>query len=175
MPFKASQSIVSYLKEKEGFREKAYQDGSKWAIGYGHQIKTTETSLKTSVVTKTWAETQLLKDIQPLENLINNCSKPVLGQSMFDALVEFGFNCGAGALSLALGRWVSGDKKSLCDYILQYVHFTDSSGKKVKSSALADRRAYDVELINQSLGNSKLFIAFLAVVSLSFLRLLPRA
>ena len=164
----ASKSIIDYIKQREGFRAKAYKDGSKYAIGYGHQIKTTEASLKTAVVSLEWANTTLLKDIQPLENQLNKCSKPPKGQAMFDALLDFGFNCGGGALQNALNNWIKGDSSTLCEYLLKYKYYTNDSGQKVVSNELVSRREYEVNLIKTGSSSSSTPIFAFAVLGLAW-------
>ena len=59
----SAQVYLDRLKEKEGFRSKAYKDTTgNWTIGYGHKIKPGEEHLKNASLSKEEAEQLLEKD-----------------------------------------------------------------------------------------------------------------
>ena len=81
--------------EFEGLRLSAYQDQvGVWTIGYGH----TKGVKKGDVVTQSQAEQYLTEDVQECVDAINRECKVLLTQGQFDALVDFSFNLGVGAL-----------------------------------------------------------------------------
>ncbi len=91
---KASGLLITKLKEFEGLRLKSYRcSAGVWTIGYGH----TRGVKAGQVITKTQAETLLHGDLLPVERYVDGL-KLHLTQGQFDALVDFAFNLGTGAL-----------------------------------------------------------------------------
>lgn len=91
---KTSQDALDAIKEFEGLRLHAYKcPAGVWTIGYGHTDGVTEGM----VVNEKQAESLLKIDLKPVEKAVN-----ALGvcktQGQFDALVDFAFNLGIGAL-----------------------------------------------------------------------------
>lgn len=79
----------------EGCRLKAYQDiVGVWTIGYGH----TRNVKPGDVCTLEQAEEWLKEDVQDCVDAINKNLKVEVSQAQFDALVDFSFNLGVGAL-----------------------------------------------------------------------------
>lgn len=82
-------------KQFEGCKLIAYQDQvGVWTIGYGH----TENVKQGDTCTQVQAELWLREDVQDCIDAINKFCKVNLNQSQFDALVDFAFNLGIGAL-----------------------------------------------------------------------------
>lgn len=82
------------IQEFEGLRLTAYKcPAGVWTIGYGHTkgVKMGQT------ITKTQAETLLRGDLLPCEDYVRGLNLE-LTQGQFDALVDFCFNLGTGAL-----------------------------------------------------------------------------
>lgn len=94
---------LNLIKEFEGLRLTAYFDSRRPpipTIGYGH----TKTVTKQDVLNKkTITEPQALKllegDTIDAQNGVNRYVRVPLTQNMYDALVSFTFNLGAGALA----------------------------------------------------------------------------
>lgn len=85
---------LAMLKEIEDLRLVAYQDGGGvWTIGYGHTGPDVHEGQK---ITESQADAWLRSDVADAESAINKRIKVPLTQSMFDALVVFTFNLGAG-------------------------------------------------------------------------------
>ena len=92
---------LEYIKTKEGLPEKNLQpfsDPSRnnpnlMSIGYGHQIKPGEHFTK---ITPNEASELLKKDVKWAENAVNNQVKVPITQKMFNKLVDFTVNLGAG-------------------------------------------------------------------------------
>ena len=88
------------IKEFEGCRLTAYRcSAGVWTIGYGH-TGTVDGKAVASGMTITAAKaTDLLKkDLAKFEAAVNAYVTAPITQNMFDALVSFAYNCGAGAL-----------------------------------------------------------------------------
>lgn len=165
-----SQAAINRIKDLEGFRPTAYQDGSasgviKFSIGYGHQIGIAEQNLKTSKITTAQGDTLLKSDVSPIEIQINRDLKVKPTQNQFDALVDFGYNCGSGALGLIIGTWNSThNTKAVTDRMLLYNKTHDNkTGQLVVSSVLQSRREKEVAIFNSSLPPVSIKSALMAV------------
>jgi lysozyme len=81
----------------EGLRLAAYLDPAGiWTIGYGHTGRGISQGL---VITEEQAVSLLKLDIDSAVSAVNHFVKVPLNQNQFDALVDFTFNLGAGALA----------------------------------------------------------------------------
>lgn len=81
----------------EGLRRTAYQDsGGVWTIGYGH---TGPDVTPGKTITDLQAEVLLRGDLRSAIDCVNQCVKVAVEQHQFDALVDFAFNAGRGALT----------------------------------------------------------------------------
>ena len=91
---------IELIKNFEGLRTTAYKcPAGVWTIGYGH-TGTVDGKLISGGMTITAAKaTELLKkDLAEFEAAVNSSVTAPITQNMFDALVSFSFNVGAGAL-----------------------------------------------------------------------------
>ncbi len=93
---KTSDEGLTLLMEREGVRNKAYQDSvGVWTIGVGHTGPEVHAGL---VWTDEEVRAAFAHDIQRFEDAVNNYVTVPLTQNQFDALVSFAFNVGAMAL-----------------------------------------------------------------------------
>jgi lysozyme len=145
MDMKASEKVVSKIKEVEGLRLEAYKcSADKLTIGYGH----TSGVKAGQRCTKAQAEQWLKDDLAVVERQLNALHL-TLSQNQFDALVDFTFNI----------RWSSFTSSTLLRKIRQkaptveiqaefrrWVWYTDKNGVQHKSSGLVSRRDWESEL-----------------------------
>lgn len=103
---KTSSKGIEFIKEWEGFREKAYEDALGYCtIGYGHLIdkkKCKDIDLAPEFkngVNKTKANELFLIRLPNYENAVRECITKPLYQYEFDALVSLLFNTGANFLN----------------------------------------------------------------------------
>lgn len=98
---KTSQSGISLIKEFEGKRLKAYDDGvGVWTIGFGTIKYPNGVRVKKGdTCTELQAESYLKNDLVKFENAINRLVKVPLNQNQFDALASFTYNLGETNLS----------------------------------------------------------------------------
>lgn len=91
---------VKFIKSREGLRIKAYQDiVGKWTTGYGHLIKLPyDEYFKDTTISEGVAENLLRMDLKTAEQCVLKNVTVHLDQCQFDALVDFVFNLGCGAL-----------------------------------------------------------------------------
>ena len=88
----ASDRIKAFIKNEEGLRLTAYNDGNgNQTIGYGHKLPK-GSLIKTISLTE--AEQLFESDTVNVVKLLNQYIKTVLTQNEFDALISFVFNCG---------------------------------------------------------------------------------
>lgn len=87
---------LDLTEASEGLRLSAYQDtGGVWTVGYGHTGPDVYEGLQ---IVPEMAEDWLVQDIQKAEIAVQTYVKVRLTQDQYDALVDFTFNLGAGAL-----------------------------------------------------------------------------
>lgn len=85
---------MKHIRLSEGLLTKASNklDGV-WTIGYGH----TKGVRRGDCISKAAAEAYLLQDLLPIEKFLNSVTQ-VRKQGQFDALADFAYNLGLGAL-----------------------------------------------------------------------------
>lgn len=86
-----SDDVVAYIKEWEGFSEKAFWNVSQWSIGYG------TSSTEGATITKEEAETVLRERLSGIDTKINQFAAQNnldFSQTQHDALVSLCFNVG---------------------------------------------------------------------------------
>lgn len=120
----------------EGCRLVAYQDQvGVWTIGYGHTHGVSEGLVITQPIAESW----LLADTANAEDDVNKFVRVPLTQGQFDALVDFAFNLGCGALnnSTLLKDLNAGDKAAAAAEFEKWDH----AGGKVVAGLLRRRQA----------------------------------
>jgi lysozyme len=95
--FTYSKTGLALTERFESCRLAAYQDlKGVWTIGYGHAGANVHSGM---VVTQAQAEAYLRADIKTASEAINKLVTVAITQDEFDALVDFTFNVGIGALT----------------------------------------------------------------------------
>lgn len=136
---RTSETAVKAIKEFEGLRLAAYRcPGGVWTIGYGH----TKGVRDGMACTETEADRWLREDLEESEKAVTALAV-CKGQGQFDALVDFVFNLGIGALKRsALLRCIRrGDGgEEVCRQFRRWVY---SGGRKLQG--LVKRREWDAK------------------------------
>lgn len=134
---RSSDILINRLKKFEQLRLTAYQDAKGvWTIGYGH----TEGVRKGDRISEVRAEELLRADMQTAEKYVNTLSR-VDTQGKFDALVDFAYNCGLGALkSSTLLQFIQSGRKTW-EIQEQFLRWVNSGGKKL--GGLVTRRIWE--------------------------------
>lgn len=89
-----SQACFDLVKSSEGFSATAYPDNGAFSIGYGHRGVPEGT-----VWTQEQADSALALDLSNVAAQVTAMVKVPLTQGQFDALCDFTFNLGSGALA----------------------------------------------------------------------------
>lgn len=126
--FAYSRSGLELTEQSEGCRLNAYQDVvGVWTIGYGH----TKGVKKGDTCTQDQAEAWLLEDIAAIVAAINRDVRVELTQGEFDALVDFAFNLGIGALERST-LWKKLNAGDFHGASLEFPKWANAGGKRVE-------------------------------------------
>lgn len=100
MSRKTATKGIDLIKEFEGCKLTAYKcPAGVWTIGYGHTGTVDGKAVASGMTISAAKATELLRaDLSKFEAAVNTYVTAPITQNMFDALVSFAFNCGAGAL-----------------------------------------------------------------------------
>ena len=142
-----SKNGLTLTESFEGVRLAAYQDVvGIWTIGYGH----TKGVYAGMVCSQAQAEQWLLEDVQECVDHINQIVTVKLTQDQFNALVDFSFNLGIGALerSTLLKMVNAGD---FTDASKQFLLWDKAGGKVVEG--LFKRREADETMFCEGIVN----------------------
>lgn len=135
-----SKTGYDLTKQFEGCRLEAYQDGGGvWTIGFGHTHHVREGD----VITQDQADGYLMADISDAQDAVNDYVEVRIAQGMYDALVDFTFNCGVNAFktSTLLKKLNRGDFSGACDELDRWVY-----DNGVRIAGLARRRDAEQEM-----------------------------
>lgn len=114
-----SQVGIDAIKDYEGVRLKAYDDGvGVWTIGVGH----TASVKRGDEITMAQVDEFLRADLAEAQKAVNTLVTVPLTQGQFDALVSFVFNLGTGAFkgSTLLKKLNARDYDGAADELLRW-------------------------------------------------------
>ena len=117
-----SDAGIALTKGFEGLRLIAYRDcAGVLTVGYGH---TGPDVVEGMVIDEADAEALLRKDMQEAVDCVNRAVTAAITQNQFDALVDFCFNVGCGALlsSTLLRKVNAGDSAEAATQFALWVH-----------------------------------------------------
>lgn len=140
----ATERCIELIKRFEGFSPKPYLcPAGYWTIGYGHVITAQDKDNYRDPITEAEAEALLKKDVFKAEKAVLRLIKVPLTDGQFDALVDFVFNLGGGALqrSTLRAKLNRGEYLDAADEFLKWVW---AGGRKLKG--LVRRRIAEREL-----------------------------
>ena len=128
---------LAFIQENEGFESHVYNDNGKQAIGYGHDLLPGE-SFPTGI-TEEQAVALLDQDLALIEITLSGIVPPTCTQNQWDALCDFGYNLGVGALRTMLAHgWAQ-----VPTQIMRWNHENGAV-----SAGLTARRQKEVDLFN---------------------------
>lgn len=142
---KMSAAGLDTVKEFEGLRLKAYKcPANVWTIGYGHTSSAGSPIVTSDLeITREAAEEILKKDMGQYEDGVSKYVKVGLTQGQFDALVDFAYNAGVGALAKStLLKKVNAGKFD--EVPAEFMKWTKGGGKELPG--LVRRRRAEVKL-----------------------------
>lgn len=93
---KASENIITFIAEQEGFRSKAYRPlpTDRWTVGYGFTYLNGIPVKEGDVLSEDQAKTILANLIQRVAASLTPNLPPQVTQNQFDAVVSFVYNIG---------------------------------------------------------------------------------
>ena len=91
---------IAFIESNEGLILLPYNDNGKQAIGYGHDLLPGESYPEG--ITQEQAEALLFHDLVPIQTALASLVPPDCTQNQWDALCDFGYNLGVGALKIML-------------------------------------------------------------------------
>jgi len=146
-----SSNALALLRGTEGYASRAYPDGMSngvqmYSIGYGHQIKSGESYLLSASIDEDKAMQLLSSDSEDIIDQINSNSDWPLNQSEFDALWDFGYNCGSGALANVLDTWNATRDPLATTARMKLYNKTHRNGELVVDQGLVNRREAESNL-----------------------------
>ena len=136
-----SESGLDLIRKYEGLQLAAFVcPGGKLTIGYGHTGADVTTGKK---IDAEEANALLRKDVQRFEKSVNELVMVPISQGMFDALISFSFNLGAGSLksSTLLKKLNADDREGAAD---EFLKWNKAKGKVL--AGLTARRESEREL-----------------------------
>lgn len=144
----ASKKLIDLIKQFEGFRSNPYLcPAGVPTIGYGSTVYQDGAHVKLSdnPISEGEAVIILYATLRQYENAVNRYVKVTINQNQFDALVDFAYNVGIGALqsSTLLRKVNNGDFKGASLEFGKWVH---AGGKVLKGLVLrreAERKLFD--------------------------------
>ena len=142
MKYRASDTLISKLKEFEGLSLVAYKPtkSERWyTIGYGHSAGDVRAGMR---INEEKAEELLRRDLFFVEKFVNGIPN-VKTQGQFDALVSFAYNVGVGNLkNSTLLKKIMHDAptEEIQEEFLRWVY---SGGKRL--AGLVKRRRWEAE------------------------------
>ena len=136
-----SEKGLDLIRKYEGLQLAAYVcPGGKLTIGYGHTGPDVTSGRK---ITAEQANELLVKDVLRFEKAVNELVTVPMTQGMFDALISFSFNLGAGSLksSTLLKKLNAYDREGAAN---EFLRWNKAKGKVL--AGLTARRESEREL-----------------------------
>ena len=136
---------LAVVKEFEGLKLKAYKcPAAVWTVGYGHTSAAGNPIVTPDlVISNDEAEQILERDMVQYEDGVRKFVKVELTQNQFDALVDFAYNAGVGALQKStLLKKVNAGKFD--EVPAEFMKWTKGGGKELPG--LVRRRRAEVKL-----------------------------
>ncbi|MDE3017305.1 MAG: lysozyme [Pseudomonadota bacterium] len=127
-----TQDGLDLIKRYESFAPNVYICPAGYpTIGYGHVVKAQEKERFASGITEPDAKALLQLDVSAAEHAVLRLITVPLTDGQFDALVDFTFNLGAGALQRsALRRKVN--REEYADVPAEFIKWVWAGGKKLQ-------------------------------------------
>ena len=132
-----SQAGYGLIKDEEGFTPVAKGDFGHMEIGYGHDLLPGESY--PNGITQAQANGILVQDVLKAETALNPLIPESCTQNQYDALIDFTYECGSGAIEELLAHgW---------DQVTAQLPLWIHAGGKVLPGMVA-RRAKEIALFN---------------------------
>jgi len=134
---------IAFIESNEGFASQLYSDNGKPAIGFGHDLQPGEGAVYADGITRQDAEALLLSDLDSVQAALTTLVDPSCTQNQWDALCDFAYNLGVGALKTMLSHgW-----EQVPAQIPLWCHERIDGVERV-NAGLQARRAAEVQMFN---------------------------
>ena len=149
--------FVDFLKQKEGWRDTAYQDsGGVWTIGYGRTTNADGSPIRPNQTTTResedkWLSNRAKHDWDATKSYMNKNGYDI-NDNQIAALASFRYNGGQGMLESLTGKGKRG-LETIAEMLPQYNKVTNrSTGQKEFVQGLQNRRDAELNLFNTPAG-----------------------
>ena len=142
--FAPGQDLIEAIKQKEGFSANAYWDSKQYSIGYGTKANST-----VETIDRTEAERRLREEVGSSSATVDSLARQFglnLNQNQRDALTDFAYNVGGGALRNVMSR-ANGNLSAIPQILTEYNH---ADGQV--NNGLTARRAWEGQLFMSPAG-----------------------
>jgi lysozyme len=130
---------IAFIERNEGYAAHVYDDNGKPAIGYGHDLLPGESF--PDGVTQAQAQDLLLRDLTLPQIALETLVPEFCTQNQWDALCDFAYNLGVGALKTMLAHgW-----EQVPEQMLRW-QYEDVNGVQTVNAGLAARRQAEASL-----------------------------
>lgn len=135
----ASERAINFIKDKETFYAKPYEDYQQWSIGYGSYAGKLTGKPTITSITKDGADKLLREEIKKYEANVNKFHTTYnFTQNEFDAMVSFAYNLGS------INQLTNNGKRSKEEIVQKMPEYNKAGGKVL--GGLVTRRKEEVSI-----------------------------
>jgi len=140
-------NITDFIKQQEGFKNKSYQDSiGKWTIGCGFITINGHPVVKGMVMSDQQIEQELLRQITPYQEAVNNFVKVNLTSNQLTALTSFTYNLGITAFKNSTLLKKINMSSPTEEIKIEFMKWVKASGVTIQG--LVNRRNAEYSLFN---------------------------
>ena len=135
----ASEKLINFIKDKEGFHSEPYEDYKQYSIGHGSYAGKLTSDPTITTITKAGADQLLREEIKKYEANVSKFNYYYdFTQNEFDALVSFAYNIGS------IDKLTNNGKRSKEEILQKIPEYKKAGGKVLQG--LVDRRGEEASI-----------------------------
>src|SRR5690242_13777401 len=137
-----SKQAVAFTSHNEGCVLHAYPDAGGWSIGWGYHGPEVHEGM---TCTQAQADAWRAQKLQEASDAVNKLVRVTLTQDQFDALVDFTYNLGVGALqqSTLLRKLNQGDYKGAAAELPKWDHVNGLVNQNLLARRLEEKQIFE--------------------------------